>query len=49
MGIHAAGRAAEAVAQFMEGHQLVLLLSDANAIDAMRSTGKVDKELEIKG
>lgn len=49
MGIHAAGRAAEAVAGFMEGHQLVLLLSDANAIDAMRSTGKVDKELEIKG
>ncbi len=49
MSEHTAGRAAEAVAEFMEGRQLVLLLSGTNAIEVMRSTGKVDKELEIKG
>jgi hypothetical protein len=45
----AMARTAEAVAEFMDGRQLVLLLSEASEIEAMRSTGRVGKELEIKG
>lgn len=44
-----AARASEAVAVFMEGRQLIVLLSDVAEIDALHATGKVGKELEIKG
>ena len=44
-----AARASEAVAVFMEGCQLIVLLSDVAEIDALHATGKVGKELEIKG
>ncbi|HHT74517.1 MAG TPA: AAA family ATPase [Methanomassiliicoccaceae archaeon] len=49
LGEQAAWRAAEAVAEFMDGHQLVLLLSEQNEIEALRSTGRLRKELEIMG
>ena len=48
LGEHSA-RAAEATAEFMEGRQLIMLLSGMSGIERLRATGKVGKELEIKG
>lgn len=45
----AAERAAEAVTEFMEGRQLVLLLSEPAEAAAVRATGRMEKELEIRG
>lgn|GEM_PF-1117189 len=44
-----AERAVEAVTEFMAGRQLILLLSKPAEVAAVRATGRVDKELEIRG
>ncbi|NLI74626.1 MAG: hypothetical protein GX369_07675 [Euryarchaeota archaeon] len=40
---------ADAILEFMDGYQLVILLSNKDDVEKVRSSGRVDKELEIKG
>jgi len=42
-------RAANAIAEFMDGRQMIVLLSDPSEIAALRATDRVAKELEIMG
>ncbi len=49
MGADLKGRALPAVLSFLEGRQVIFLLSDPSEVEALRATGTVDKELEIWG